>query len=313
MFEKIFEKIKAYDIITIFRHIRPDGDAVGSQMAFKTWINDNFKDKKVYVLGDDLFDIYPYHDYLDDETIKKSLAISLDCSNRERIDDQRYKLAKEIIKIDHHDFVDDYGNINYVDKYAAATCEILTQIFKEYENSYNSLFTTECAEYLYSGLLTDTLSFKTTNVSAKTLECASYLVNKDINPSEINLRMFIKSFQIFKLANYIRSNVNFENGLAYAIFDNNAIKILGVDGATIRNQISELGNVKEFQIWVIITQEKEGHYRATLRSKKIHVNRIAEHYGGGGHLNAAGVDNLSNKDVKELITILKKSITDNKN
>lgn len=310
-YEEILSKIKQNDVITIYRHIKPDGDAVGSQLGFKTWINDNFPDKKVYVMGNDKFDIYPILDKVKDEVIKESLAIVLDTADNGRIDDQRYKLSRYIIKIDHHPFDDKYGKINFVQDKDAAVCEILTKMFREFEKK-KYIFSEKCAEFLYSGLLTDTLSFKTTNVTKQTLECGSYLVSKNISPSKLSLRMFSKSYKSFRLANYIRSKVKYKNGLAYIILNKKQLETLKTSSLIARNQVSELGNVKEFEVWAIFTQEENDLYQGTLRSKEIAVNEIALKYNGGGHKNAAGVNNLTKDDLANIINDLKNGIK-NKN
>ena len=91
--DKIWEKIKEYDVITIFGHVIPDGDCYGSQMGLKNAILDNFEGKKVYALGSGwpkFFSLMGEMDIVDDETIASSLAICLDCANEERIEDQRF-------------------------------------------------------------------------------------------------------------------------------------------------------------------------------------------------------------------------------
>lgn len=311
-YDEILDKILKYDIITIYRHIKPDGDAVGSQLGFKTWINDNFPNKEVYVMGNDKFDIYPVLDKVKDDIIKKSLAIVLDSSDIGRVDDQRYKLSEYIIKIDHHPFGDKYGKINFIQEKDAAVCEILTKMFKEFEKK-KYIFSTQCAEYLYSGLLTDTLSFRTTNVTKQTLESGSYLVSKNISPSALSLRMFSKSYKSFRLANFIRSKVKYRNGLAYIILNKKQLETLKTTSMIARNQVSELGSVKEFEVWAIFTQEENDLYQGTLRSKEIAVNNIALKYNGGGHKNAAGVNNLTKNDLTNIISDLKNEIKNKNN
>ena len=85
MEKKIFEKIKANDIITIFGHVQPDGDCYGSQIGLKDAILATFPNKKVYALGSGLpkfFNRISPMDEIDDKTIKNSLAIVLDVANK---------------------------------------------------------------------------------------------------------------------------------------------------------------------------------------------------------------------------------------
>ena len=137
MYTEILNKIKEYDDIAIFRHQRPDGDAMFSALALAQFINDNFPDKTVKVGGEDKFDLISRNDDLSLAFIKRSLAIVLDTSTSERIDDERALKAKQLIKIDHHPINDDYGIINLVDAKASACSEVLAAMFlsKDFEDT----------------------------------------------------------------------------------------------------------------------------------------------------------------------------------
>ncbi len=304
--------IKDYQYITIYRHVNPDCDALGSQFGLKYFIEDNFPNIKVKVLGNESFSktIFDESDNADDEFIKKSLAIVLDTANKERVDDQRFLLAKKIIKIDHHPNNDDFGNENFVDTKYAATCEILTDAFIN-TNLYISIRT---AKMLYRGLLTDTLSFKTTNTTSHTLLMAASLADKGINIPEINEEIFNDSLIIYQLKTQLRNKLIFDNKIAYAIYSQKEIEETGITAGDIRAFVSEIGQISDIEAWCIFTQ-KQGKelFDGSLRSKRITVNEIAMMYNGGGHKNASGVKNLSKNDINSLISQLKQEIVNYKN
>lgn len=302
VYNQILELIQQYENICIYRHQKPDGDAVGSQLAFKTWMQDNYPNKLVYLMGIDKYEKLPYVDVISDEITKKCLAIILDTANGGRVDDSRFTLADKSIKLDHHSFNDDYATINVVDPKYAATCELLTDLFIYFEEEYQLKLSKETARYLYIGILTDTMSFKTSNVSANTLKVASKLVDKGIQVSEICKFVLTKSYSQFKIANHVRNKIILEDRLAYAIFSYQQSLELNTDTATIRNQISELFGIDEFQIWLIVTQIESGEYKASIRSKQMAINHIAEKYGGGGHQLAAGA---SPKNIEEVFNLIK--------
>ena len=129
MYKEILAKIKEYDHITIFRHQRPDGDCMFSAMAMEQFIKDNFPQKKVKVGGFDTYDLVSRNDKISEKFIKESLALVLDNSRADRMDDERGLKASYVIKIDHHPPVDNYGMINLVDPKAAACGEILAKMF----------------------------------------------------------------------------------------------------------------------------------------------------------------------------------------
>lgn len=307
-YQELLDLINKYQIITIYRHQRPDGDAVGSQLGLKEFIQDNFKDKQVYALGVDLYDAYPIVDEVSDETIANSLAIVLDTSNRERISDSRYALAKEIVKIDHHPVVDAYGTYNYVNPKAAATAELLVAIFKSPAFAIFKI-SKRAATYLYSGLLTDTLSFKTSNTTADTLRSASILAESEIDIYDINEHLFNRNLADFNFCNYLRTNLKYEDGLAYALLDNDSLKQFNIDGNKARAYISEINGIEEFKIWVVFTENSEGTFDASVRSKKPYIiNTIAQKYNGGGHPNASGIKGLKLETIKDLLDDLKQLI-----
>ncbi len=107
MLEKIWEKIQAAPVITLFRHVNPDPDALGSQRGLKRALEHIFPDKQVYALGEMSKDGFEM-DQVSPDAVKQSLAILLDTSNRDRIDGKDlYELAADTIRLDHHVKVED--------------------------------------------------------------------------------------------------------------------------------------------------------------------------------------------------------------
>ena len=308
-YQDLFNLINDYQVITIYRHQRPDGDAVGSQLGLKKFILDNFKDKEVYALGIDTYDRYPFVDHVEDEKVKESLAIVLDTANAERISDERFNSAKEIVKIDHHIIVDQYGKYNYVNPSAAATAELLVDILTS-DAFQKTTISKEAATYLYSGILTDTLSFKTSNTTSNTLRAASILALAGIDIYDINEHLFSTTYGDFEFCTYLRSKMMLEDGLAYAILDHQDLEKYHISSSKARAFISDLNGVEDFKIWVVFTQNDEGTYDVSLRSKKaFKINEIAQKYHGGGHANACGIKGLNVYTLNDLLKDLKQLIS----
>ena len=312
--EEFVSKIKQYDRITVFRHERPDCDAAGSQFGFISWVRDNFPGKKIYALGQGTCTQgdFPPNDEVTDDIVRGSLAVVFDTASPDRIDDERWQLAAEVINIDHHPEPQPYGNLYLIDTGAAAVCEILTRLLEE--TGYPISLRT--AEYLYSGLLTDTLCFRTSNTTARTLEAAAHLAAYGIDIPAINRKLFDLSYSDFRFASYFRSRtVLYTDEIAYVKLHMEDMARFGVNGSSARNFIDEIGHVKEFAAWCAFT-EKEGSdgplYDASLRSKEIQINDIAAAYGGGGHRNAAGVKDLSESDVDSLLAAIKDRLASSK-
>lgn len=305
MFKKLLNKIIEFDKITIFHHIRPDGDAMFSSLSLYEFIKDNFKNKQVKICGEDKFDLISKNHTVSDSFIKSSLAIVLDTATKERCDDLRFFTAKYIVKIDHHPAVDNYGDLNIVFPEAAATCQLLSGIL--FSNSFKQYKLSEkVIKYLYCGLVTDTLNFKTSNTSSDTLLIASKLVEKGkLNVSDINEWLMNDDLFTFKTMTKVRNELVVKNKFGYVLLNKKQISSLKMTAKELKNHISEFGNIKDLNIWAFAVENKEGTYDCSYRSKRKYViNTICQQYNGGGHKNAAATKNLSLKEQKEIFNKL---------
>ena len=304
----LLNEIKDYQTITLFRHQSADADALGSQFGMKLFLEANCPNVKVYALGDDVgssAELFPPIDHVDDELIKQSCAIILDTANAERIDDARALSAKKIIKIDHHIVVDEYADVAYVDTTAAATCEILSDLFKETGKVVNE----ECAKYLYLGLLADSISFTTSSTTANTLKSAAFLVSCGLNVNKINQERSGFSLNDFIYVTKVRNRYQLDGNVAYSIMQVEDYAPLGFDYNLAKEKVFALANVKEFEIYCLFTEdasyESKGLYNGSLRSKNVAIDKVANKYNGGGHAQACGVKKLTLEDIQNLVNDLK--------
>lgn len=296
-------ELRDFNEITIFRHTGADADALGAQFGLKTFLMENFPDKNVYAIGDDVGGVahlFPARDKVSDDTIAQSCAIILDTANRERIDDKRYEMAKKIIKIDHHIVVDEYADVAFVDTSAAATSQILTKMFM---NSEYTLSRTT-ARFLYLGILADTLSFTTSSVSIDTFTCASYLLSCGIDVSAIQQERVGMSFSDFEYMNLIRNNTKQVGKVIYAIMKVEDYEKFGFTYNVAKEKVFALSNIKEYPIYCLFSEDAtygQGFYNGSLRARGYTINEIANQYGGGGHANACGVKQLALDDIERLV------------
>lgn len=312
--QKILNLIEKADVISVFRHEHPDCDALGSQFGFIQFIKDNYPEKQIYALGFEDTDQYPYpaSDKVEDTIIQNSVAFVLDTANQERVDDQRFSSAKTIVKIDHHPNREPFGDVQIVNDEAAAACEILTFLF---QSLTDKVFSKECALYLYTGLLTDTLCFRTNNTTSQTLHAASILAEKGLDLPKINRDLFDKDLESYAFSGWIRSHYKFDGGVAYCVISKKDAEAFHQTPGKARTFIDELGHVREFEMWAIFTEQEDNPdlYDGSLRSKEIIINELAAEYKGGGHPCAAGVKNLTIDQVNEILTKMKKLIIDQRN
>lgn len=310
MYSTLLKKIKKYNKITIYRHQRPDGDATFSSFALYNFLIENFPEKEVELYGKETYDLLPYKNVVSKEFISESLVIILDSANTPRIDDSTYSLGKEIVKIDHHPSVEEYGDLNIVEDNTCATCELLAKIlFSKPFSQYN--ISTKVCEYLYCGILTDSLGFKTSNTTSNTLLIASKLIEKgNLDISALNNYVFNVDLALYKKTTKFRNELKIKNSVGYIIANEKKLKELKMTCDEAKNRISDFGSIKGLKSWCIfVYNSKTKKYDGSLRSqKKYIINELASKYNGGGHKNACGVKNLTLKQVKELIFELEKIV-----
>ena len=252
MIAKILEEIKQAESIIIFRHIRPDGDAIGSQYGLKYILKENFPDKKIFCLGENsnYWNMYYSNinsDLVDDETIKDSLAIIIDTPNTARIDDERWKLAKRKIKIDHHIFVEEFADLEWVDTSSIAACQLVVKFALE----NNLVIPRNAALLLYTGLVTDSGRFQFQNTSGETLRMAAALLDTGIEVQDLYRFMYESYENIVRFKGYCENNFTLlDCGLAYNVLDQEILKEYNVTSGTGASNVNSLSGIKGVKIFV---------------------------------------------------------------
>ena len=316
MFIKILEKIKEYNKIIIHRHLRPDGDCIGSQMGLKALLKHNFPEKEILAVGDEIPTYISYYGKSDEvlnEDYNGALVIVVDTANPKRICDERYNKGEFLIKIDHHDDSPDYGDLIYVNPKSPACSSIMVDMYKawhEYDN--NITLNKEAATAFMLGIVTDTGRFRYRGTDRRLFENAGLLMDQGIELDELYTSTYIKEKEELKLQGFVCENFKVtENGVAYIYFDKETLEKYNVTSDEAAACVNILDSIRGSMIWVVfINQNKEdGEIRVRLRSRFVSINEVATHYRGGGHLQAAGstIYNLDemNSLLQELDSLLK--------
>ena len=152
--QQILNKIKEYNTIILFRHVRPDGDCMGATKGFKEILEQSFPGKKIYLPATDAA---AYLDFMgsEDEPIEDSvyadaLGIVLDTASEARISNKNYSLCKEVIKIDHHIPLESYGAINWVEEERSSCCEMVVDFYETFKDQL--VLNQVAATHLYTGM-----------------------------------------------------------------------------------------------------------------------------------------------------------------
>ena len=302
MISKAFDAIKNHDVIIIHRHSNPDGDAMGSQLGLKHVLQTNFPDKKIYAVGDSAgrfsFMEDSVMDEISDEFYEGALAIVLDTSAKSLISDDRYTLAEQTLRIDHHIFVEDIADIDIDDTSFESCCGLVTYLVREWGLEVDS----KAAKALYTGIVTDSGRFYYDSTSPRTFDLASFLHSKGFNPAEIYSNLYVDTYEnVRKRAEFVLSIKFSKNNVAYSYSDKERVAKLGMEAQSVsRGFVNTMGDLKGVDAWVNFTECEQG-VLCEIRSKNLNINQIAVAHGGGGHLKASGA---TLKDRQEAMQVL---------
>ena len=289
MFEAILDKIQQYDTIILHRHYRPDGDAMGSQIGMKHLLQENFPEKKIYMVGDDAgylsFMEDCVMDQIPDETYSDALAVILDCGSAHLISDDRWKQAAETVRMDHHLFTGKFADAEAIDSGYESCCGLIAQFAMDTGLKLNPL----AAKSLYTGMVTDSGRFRYDSTTAQTFRLAAFLMEQKFDTNEIYRNLYADDFESKKQkAQFILKTQFTPNRVAYIYTTLEELKYLNMDTFSVsRGMVNTMADIKGTGIWVNFTETEKG-VLCELRSSGMNINPIAVKYGGGGHAKASG-------------------------
>lgn len=308
LYKQIFKLIKSYDEIVIARHIGPDPDAVGSQIALRDSIKLTFPDKKVYAVGAGVskFRFLGNLDRVDMNSITNALLIVLDVPNYHRIDGIEDLTYNDIVKIDHHPAEDIIGTADFTSSNYSSTAEMVSDLIFNTKLQMDK----SIAEKLFLGIISDSERFLFTNTQVHTFEVVLKLIKDySINFTSLYDSLYEKHFSECKFEAFLINNMTItENKFGYVLIDNKVIDEYGVDNATASVIVNNFNFIKELNAWCFITYDDRNElYKANIRSRGPVINEVASHYNGGGHKLAAGARVTKMEDVNNLIHDLDKA------
>ena len=296
MFEQIKALIEQYPTIILHRHKNPDGDALGSQIGLRHILRDNYPDKRILTVGD-MTPRYAFiapegMDEVTDEDYRGALAIILDTSARALISDDRYTLADQTVRLDHHIFCEKIADCEVTDTSFESCCGLITACAIECGYTVSPA----AAKALYTGMVTDSGRFRYDSTSAKTHRMASYLMERGFETADIYRNLYADDFSNIRLRAQFVMKIRFtEKKVAYIYTTAQEVAEYGVDTFSIsRGMVGVMAEIRGVDIWVNFTETTEG-VLCEIRSSRYNINPIARKYGGGGHEKASGAT-LKNRE-----------------
>ena len=137
--KQILDKIKEYNKIIIFRHFRPDGDAVGSTLGLREILRLTYPEKDIRVINSDYASYVKFlgneDEAVEDEFYADALGLVLDTGTEDRISNKKYSLCRELVKIDHHIVDKHYGDYHWVIEEKSSTCEMIAEFYDTFKDA----------------------------------------------------------------------------------------------------------------------------------------------------------------------------------
>jgi phosphoesterase RecJ-like protein len=295
-FEEIGHTLREHQRFAVLSHVRPDGDALGSQLALglslkqlgkdvRVWNEDGMLEKYSFLPCGSLLAKPPA------EPQDVDVAIALDTAIQNRLGTALLAIrsAKLWINIDHHPSNPGYGDIVYIDPKSPATGEILFELIK----SQKLPLDVEIAENLYVAISTDTGSFQYPNMTARTFEVAAELTRAGIDVGRVSQQIYENyPRRRMELLRDLLGTTRFDGNGRIASFSLSleTAKKLGVIPEDNEGLIDHLRAIRGVIVAVFFEELADGKVRVSMRSKSADVDvcAICEKFGGGGHKLAAG-------------------------
>ena len=304
--QNILQKIKEYDRIMLFRHVRNDGDCVGATKGLKRILQLTWPEKEILLIDTDtakyLEFMGPEDEPVADEVYADALGIVIDTASENRISNKKYTLCKELIKIDHHIPLENYGDLWWVEEERSSACEMIVDFYATFKDQLK--IDSEAATYLYTGMVTDSGRFKYDGVSGDTLRNAAILLDVGVDTQTLFARLYLEAFEYlkFKAQIYERMQIT-ENGVAYIHIDKAMQEEFNLTLEQASACVGTLDSIRGCICWMVFIDngDEANSIRVRLRSRFVHINPVAEKYRGGGHACACGATVYGAEEMQALL------------
>ncbi len=288
--DPIKARLKQADRILIASHIRPDGDAIGSLIGIGLALTNGGK-KVTMALTDP---VPPNYLFLEGaRQIKHSVegdfdtVIVVDCADQQRTGSILGDRPVDI-QFDHHVTNPKFAKFNYVDGLAVATADILANTL-EY---LGFVITSDVASALMYGIITDTIGFRTSNMTPDCMRTAATLMERGANLPDLYYKGVVeKSFSAARYWGMGLNTLQKSGRIIWAVLTQADRKTVGYNGNDDADLTHLLSSISESDIAVLFIEQKVNRVKVSWRAQPgLDVSHIAMQFGGGGHKAAAGAD-----------------------
>jgi len=288
----IKERLAAANKIVIASHVRPDGDAIGSLLGLGLALKNAGKSVQM-VLVDGVPSSFKYLEgselVVKEPQGEHDTFITVDSADFKRVGKFFENFGQPDINIDHHKTNEKFGKLNLIEAEEVATAAILTNYLPVWGYALNK----PIASALLTGIVTDTLGFRTSNTNPSALRLCAQLMEFGADLSDLYMRSLVsKTFPAAKYWGAGLSSMEQKNGIVWSTLtleDRKRSGYGGNDDADLINMISAIDNNK---VGMIFVEQSDNHVKISWRALEngVDVSKVAKHFNGGGHAAAAGAD-----------------------
>lgn len=294
---ELITTLRKAETVLCVSHVNPDGDAYGSLLGL-TWILRSMGKRVTPAMHDPLDEEFAFlpgsHEIVSPAAVGDDydLIVTVDMSSQDRMGavfDAARHAAIPLAVIDHHVTNTCFGAVNWVEAGCAATCQMLVALAYKLGTPIDR----QIAECLLTGVVTDTLGFRTSNTTPEVLEAAMLLQRAGADLAQIVQRTLNRlSFTTLLLWSRVLAGVQLREGVVWAVVSQQDLRACG--HATDDSRLnSVLSSVNEAQMSAIFTEKSDAAGNPTVecsfRAKPgYNVGDLAFRLGGGGHAPASG-------------------------
>lgn len=288
----IQERLTEAREVLIVSHIRPDGDAVGSLLGLGLALQGASKNVQM-VLTDGVPSAFRHLEGVDQ--IKTRVGgpfdtfVTVDCADFKRTGKAFESFRPPDLNIDHHITNENFGILNLIEGEEVATSAILTNHLP----AWGLAITRPVASALLTGIITDTLGFRTANITPEAMRQVATLMETGVDMPELYMRGFVRrSYEATRYWAGGLSKLQRQDGIVWCTLTLEDRKAAGYSGNDDADLINTISAIDGFKVGMIFVQQADGRVKISWRALEpgIDVSPVAQHFGGGGHAAAAGAD-----------------------
>lgn len=291
---KLLKAVQEADRIAIGGHVRPDGDCIGSCMGLYLYLLKQYPEKKVHIYLEDIKEGFSFVSHLEDvrntcnPEEEYDLTVILDTSAKERIGiiGSLFDQAAHTLCIDHHISNTGYAEENIIRSDAGSASEVLFELLEEEK------IDRDIAAPIYAGIAHDTGVFQFSCTTARTMEIAGKLMNTGIDFTKIlDSSFYSKSYAQNQILGrcLVESILVLEGRCIVAAVQKKEMGFYRLFPKDLDGIVNQLRVTRGVEVAVFLYETGNCEYKVSLRSNgRVDVNAVASHFGGGGHILAAG-------------------------